>query len=627
MRLSGIFKQMNNNAEKLASGESVDDISPEIIGEEFFDEDNDTEALSLEISVNPTRWEKAVVACMGMVKQVSKVDPDGLDIVCFGGTDDGEFDEETDKAKISVFRNVKNTKDIESMVTSKLPSGPCIMGKAMDFVLHKAFEKDLEKRPVGILVLTAGRPDDAERLEKSLKAASEKIARTWKKKELPISVTFVHVGDDPKAEEYMQHLADDMVSEKKHKKTRKVVDIVDSIKDEDIQAAMKEIRGTKSSGKTGAIVGAFAGAAMGIGGMYLYNKKQAKKRTKGWNGRWKASFEGSEIAKLTVKDDMKGKLTIEGFPGGKTFGRYASSKKGYSISFRDADEGWKIAGEIEDEHTIFWGDGTRWDEIPPKGASWGKYAAATAAGAATGGAIGYLLDKQFFKKAHKKDQCDYIILMDRSAMMAVKDTHTLTGMDDDDEDDDSLYEEYKPEPKEDEGLVDKFNHLSTGQKVGLGVAGAAAVGGVVAAGVGIAHAVHKNDDDDEKPWEKQRAAQREMENEDDIQASRPAYLNKKTPQQRHQEAQGGFNGKWRSTFDGDELATLTVHDDGEGILTIRGFFGGKTVGKYTRNASNQKIRMISFIDSDEGWTVTGEVKGDKENVIVWSDDTRWDRIY
>lgn len=417
-----------------------------------------------------------------------------------------------------------------------------------------------------------------------------------------------------------------MISEKKHKKTRKRVDIVDTIKDEDIQAAMKEIRGTKSSGKTGAIVGAFAGAAMGVGGMYLYNKKQAKKRTEGWNGQWKASFEGSKICTLQVKDDMKGRLTIEGFPGGKTFGRYASSKKGYTITFRDADEGWKITGEIEDEHTIFWGDGTRWDEIPPKGASWGKYAAATAAGAASGGAIGYLLDKQFFKKAHKQDQCDYIIMMDRSAMMAVKDRNTLTGMSDSDSDDDSLYEEYKPEEKKSggdgNGIVDKFNNMSTGQKVGIGVAGAAAVGGVVAAGVGIANAVKK--DDDQKPWEKQREEQRLLENEEDIQNDRPAYLNKKETNKK--KLKGGFNGTWRATFEGDTLATMTVTDDLEGVLIIDGLMGGKTVGKYIRNASNRKIHKIHFIDVDEGWPVKGNVKGDKENVIIWGDGTRWDKI-
>ena len=585
-----IFKTLEQNAEKLLQGETVDTEALPDFQEDSEDEDYE---LTLDHSANPTRWEKAVVGMHGMVKQVSKVDPDGLDIVCFGGTETG---------KISVYRQVKNVKDVERMVTSKLPSGPCKMGKAMDFVLQEAFEKGFKKRPCGILVLTAGRPDDAERLEESLKQASERIARAGYK-ESPLSVTFVHVGDDAEAEDYMQHLSNNMVSEQKSKKTGERVDIVDSIKDKDIQAAMKEIKGTKSTGTTGAIIGAFEGAAMGVGGMYLYNKHQAKKRTRGWNGKWKATYDGFELAILEVKDDMKGQLVITGFAGGKTTGKYVESKKGYNITFLDSDEHWRITGEIEDEHTIFWSDGTRWDEIPPKGGKWTHYAGAAAAGAATGGAVGYLLDKKFFKKCSKKDQCDYVIMVDRSAMMAVVDKNTMST----DSDDEGGIEEYQPD-QNNKGFIQstthKFQNLSTGEKVAVGVAGAAAVAGVAAAGVGIAKAV-KSSKDDKTPVATARAI--------DTTTTTPLY-------------KGGFNGKWRSTFDGDTLAVLSVEDDLKGKLVISGFLGGDTMGSYIRRGSNQQIASIQFIDADENWAVKGEVKGSKETVVIWGDGTRWDKI-
>mmetsp|Transcript_17991 Transcript_17991/g.44780 ORF Transcript_17991/g.44780 Transcript_17991/m.44780 type:complete len:593 (+) Transcript_17991:96-1874(+) len=585
-----IFKKMEQNAEKLLQGETVDTEALPDFREDSEDEDYE---LTLDHSTNPTRWEKAVVGMHGMVKQVSKVDPDGLDIVCFGGTETG---------KISVYRQVKNVKDVERMVTSKLPSGPCKMGKAMDFVLQEAFEKGFKKRPCGILVLTAGRPDDAERLEESLKQAAERIARAGYK-ESPLSVTFVHVGDDDEAEDYMQHLNNNMVSEQKSKKTGEQVDIVDSIKDRDIQAAMKEIKGTKSTGTTGAIIGAFAGAAMGVGGMYLYNKHQAKKRTRGWNGKWKATYDGFELATLEVEDNMKGQLVITGFAGGKTTGKYVESKKGYNITFLDSDEHWRITGDIEDEHTIFWSDGTRWDEIPPKGGKWTHYAGAAAAGAATGGAVGYLLDKKFFKKCSKKDQCDYVIMVDRSAMMAVVDKNTM-GSDSDDEDG---IEEYQPDQNSQgfiQSTTNKFQNLSTGEKVAVGVAGAAAVAGVAAAGVGIAKAV-KSSKDDTTPVATARAI--------DTATTTPLY-------------KGGFNGKWRSTFDGDTLAVLSVEDDLKGKLVISGFLGGDTMGSYIRRGSNQQIASIQFIDADENWAVKGEVKGSKETVVIWGDGTRWDKI-
>ena len=67
------------------------------------------------LSENATRWEKAVVAASGIASQVSRVDPDGIDIVCFGGNDEAQW-----------YRNVKNTKGIEEMVNDKRPRGVSI---------------------------------------------------------------------------------------------------------------------------------------------------------------------------------------------------------------------------------------------------------------------------------------------------------------------------------------------------------------------------------------------------------------------------------------------------------------------------------------------------------------------
>jgi hypothetical protein len=606
MGFNKFFKKLEENAEKLVKGDTdAATLGDDWIGEEV---SQDYQA-TLDNTINPTRWEKAVVGLGGIVKQVSKVDPDGLDIVCFGGcTEEEDADETNVKSSISVYPGVKSAKDIETMVKSKLPGGPCNMGKAMDFVLKRAFDKGFKDRPCGVLVLTAGQPENPKRLEKTIKHAAEKIAQKGYK-ESPLNITFVQIGDDEDASKFLHHVSENLTSETKSKKTRKVVDIVDTIKDSDIKAAMKEIKGTKSSGKNGAIIGAFAGAAMGVGGMYLYNKNQAKKRTAGWNGRWKVTYMADEICTLNVKDDRKGRLTITGFDGGQTTGSYIESKHGYNITYREPGVNWKITGDIEDEHTIFWSDGSRWDEIPPGGGKWTHYAGAVAAGAATGGAVGYLLDKKFFQKASKKDQCDYVIMVDRSAKMAVKDRNQfLVGDDNDTDEDYDMIQEYKPEPKQSAtasgNLADKFHNLSTGQKVAVGVAGATAVAGVTAAGVGIANAVKTSKEDDRIPVATARS----------------------TGSAGVSTIRGGFNGRWRSTFEGDELAVLTVTDELDGILTIDGFPGGRTIGKYSRSSLGG-IQKINFIDAEENWPVTGAVKGGpSENVILWSDETRWDKI-
>lgn len=358
-----------------------------------------------------TRWEKAVVGLDSIVSQVVKVDPDGVDIVCCQGGSEAQW-----------YRNVKKTSGLEDMVNDKQPGGDCLMSAAMTECIDDAFDKDMTKRPVAILVLVAGKPDDTDEIDDNLMKTVTRLADSCST--CPLSITFVQIGDDTDTTDYLNHLDNHIQAE--CAETGETFDLVDTIKDEEIQAAMKEIKGTKSSGTSGALIGAFAGAAMGVGGMYIYNNKQAKKRTEGWNGKWKVTYDGDEISILDVKDDQAGNLTIEGFPSEEpTTGTYTTDQDDdddeYAISFLDPAGDWEIEGTVEDEHAIAWSDGTRWDEIPPENGHWAGYAGAAAAGAATAGATGYLLDKKFFNKANKKDQCDYIILMDRSSQMALVD--------------------------------------------------------------------------------------------------------------------------------------------------------------------------------------------------------------
>merc|ERR1712232_924483 len=272
-------------------------------------------------------------------------------------------------------------------------------------------------------VLTGNVPDDADELVSTLQSTVTRLAETCET--MPLSVTFVQLGNDSNVESFFARMDGQMQAT--CAANGETFDLVDTIKDEEIQAAMSEIKGTESTGKNGALIGAFAGAALGVGGMYLYNKQQAKQRTKGWGGKWQVTYEGEEISILNVTDDQAGNLNIEGFPSGEpTTGTYsvlseeeqADENVEYTITFKDPSGDYEIEGTVEDEHAITWSDGTRWDEIPQGNGHWTSYAAAGAGAAAAGGATGFLLDKKFFNKAKKGDQCDYIIMMDRSAKMA-----------------------------------------------------------------------------------------------------------------------------------------------------------------------------------------------------------------
>lgn len=360
----------------------------------------------------PTRWEKAVFAMNGIVAQISQIDPDGVDVVCFPGSG-GEGGTAYD-----ITRNVKNTEGLEAMVTAHPPQGVCMIGPAMDAVLKEAFDRGFDERPCSILVLTAGRPADHQALSNSLAEAASKVT-----KNADLTVTFVQVGDDEWATNYLKELDTELTTTSE---SGEQIDIVDTIKDEEVQEAVKEMQGGKSSsGLAGGLMGAFAGAALGVGGVYLANKISNDKRTKGWNGQWKCIYEGEEMCVLDVKDDGEGNLAISNWQEeGTSVGSYAENDQGgFNIQHcAPENENDVIIGTIEDEHTINWDDGTRWEEVEPEGAHWAAYTGAAVGGAAAVGATGYLLEKKFFNKASNGVKSDYVIVLDRSSMMAVPDT-------------------------------------------------------------------------------------------------------------------------------------------------------------------------------------------------------------
>ena len=63
-----------------------------------------------------TPWEKSVAMLDGIVSHVSRVDPDGVDIVCFGGKQNPDW-----------YRNITNTKNLEAVVTDKPPGGVSVL--------------------------------------------------------------------------------------------------------------------------------------------------------------------------------------------------------------------------------------------------------------------------------------------------------------------------------------------------------------------------------------------------------------------------------------------------------------------------------------------------------------------
>jgi len=343
----------------------------------------------------PTCWEKAVIGLNGIVNQVAKIDPNGIDVVCFPGISDN----------VDIYRNLKDTSNLEDLVTAKEPGGSCNMGQALEVVFKEALERGFEIS-TSVLVLTAGKPQDYTVVKENIQNFTKKL-----EKQEDLTLTFVQIGEDESASSFLNDLANDLncVSA-----SGEEIDIVDTVKDEDIKKTMGELK--EGKGGKGALIGGLAGAAMGAGGMYLFNRTQAKKRTVGWNGQWKVIHNGEQLAIVNVTDDMEGNLAIND----GTTGYYNESEDGYNITRNNQNSFEPIYGTVEDEHNISWSDGTRWEEVD--GQDWTSIAAAGAAGAAAGGATGFVMKKKFFNKAGNKEPSEYVIVMDRSYTMTAIDT-------------------------------------------------------------------------------------------------------------------------------------------------------------------------------------------------------------
>lgn len=475
------------------------------------------------------RWEKAVLAVKGIAQQVCKVDKDGLEVFVAGD-------------EVQVYRGIRNVTSLMGICEAVEPEGGLALtpalGQALNLAIERLYGEQGQHKEQAILVLISQKPDDAEELVAAIQEAASRV-----KSADDLSVTFVHVGNDGEAEKFLGFIDENL--KVTSAETGEVIDLVDTVKDEDIKKAFEESQdpGFMANGGTGALVGSLAGMAAGAGGYYAYQRHQISKRTKGFNGSWYViGYDGQKTSvHLKIQDDMEGNLTIKGYPDeepeefeddGEEDGQWDNKQncpscqgRGYfDIWGRPCEEGsmhkdldcpvcagegyvegelvrcrrckgkggmdcfgkpclrnhmhfetecskcngkcffhregndvpewdeedeeppplhgrstsharyqedkcWRftadeeevIPGSIEDESTVAFEDGTRWEERK-ESVGYGKMALAGLGGAVLGGAAGYVIQKKFFNKASKKTPADYLIILDRSAGMAHMDS-------------------------------------------------------------------------------------------------------------------------------------------------------------------------------------------------------------
>jgi len=136
----------------------------------------------------PTRWTAMQESVMAFVRDIEKLDSDGIDVVELGG-------DCRDYAGVT-------SQNVREMFATMSPRGGTPLHTALDKALRHAGKS--EKKDM-IIVFTDGVPDDQ-------KAAAEVIRRASNKlnEDDELTIVFIQVGDDAAATRYLRQLDDDL---------------------------------------------------------------------------------------------------------------------------------------------------------------------------------------------------------------------------------------------------------------------------------------------------------------------------------------------------------------------------------------------------------------------------------
>jgi len=153
-------------------------------------------------------WKEAEAALTFLADAAVREDPDGISLIFFDHT-------------VNVLENVRDANQIMNEFHNNRPNRGTTR---TDLALAEAVTPDTLGRAETILVITDGKPNDQGAVEDVIVNAARQLCR-----DEDLSITFIQVGSDPGAEEFLEYLDDGL--EKKHG----IFDIVDTMSKETMQ--------------------------------------------------------------------------------------------------------------------------------------------------------------------------------------------------------------------------------------------------------------------------------------------------------------------------------------------------------------------------------------------------------
>ena len=136
-----------------------------------------------------TRWESVQEAALTFIRDIEKIDQDGIGLVTFGGSNIKSHDGVNSQAARDVFNGVG-------------PRGSTPLAEALTACLTLAGKSDKKDF---IIVFTDGVPDDRAAAADVIRKASHA-----QESDDALTILFVQVGDDAAASKYLASLDDDL---------------------------------------------------------------------------------------------------------------------------------------------------------------------------------------------------------------------------------------------------------------------------------------------------------------------------------------------------------------------------------------------------------------------------------
>lgn len=156
-----------------------------------------------------TRWQAAHEGAVALARKCSEFDPDGIEVIMFG-------------SKVVRFED-QTPEKVDQLFKENDPMGSTNLTGALDVFFSGYFERkktgtNKAKGEIAVFI-TDGEPNDRKSAAQSIIEATKKLDR-----EDELGMTFIQVGDDAGASEFLTYLDDDL------EKLGAKFDIVDTIK-------------------------------------------------------------------------------------------------------------------------------------------------------------------------------------------------------------------------------------------------------------------------------------------------------------------------------------------------------------------------------------------------------------